>query len=435
MYRLFLSLYNLITILGGLTLSPLIALIVLLTPKYRSRILGRLGWGIPPITPSQAGPTIWVHALSVGETTSALPLIKGLRQEWPGAVLVFSATTRSGQVLAQELLSPHVDLIIPSPLDLLPTVRLFLRRLRPELFILVETDLWPNWLFSLQQHAIPTVLVNGRISAASLNRYLRFRWFFRPLFSSFSLLSMQSRSDLEQIQRLGIPVQRVQALGNLKLDTTILSSAADPGAASRLKQAYAIPEGVLTWICGSTHPGEESMIFRVFHRLKAHHPGLRLILAPRDIQRAGQLSDQARELGFHPDRRTTLEAGRPFELLILDTIGELAQAYQLADAAFIGGSLVDSGGHNPLEAAVFGVPLFFGHHMEDFSEIAAELTACRGAVQVQSAEELYQGIQEILDDRAKGQRQGQAGREWVRKHQGVIRRHLEALEPLLAPSP
>lgn len=427
-------LYNLIVILGGLLLLPLLLLGVLSKQKYRTRIGKRLGWELPVIhqhPPNKQ--TIWIHALSVGEATSALPLVKGLRAEYPDAVIVFSTTTRSGQILAQNIIKPHVDAVIAAPLDFLLTIKQFIRSIQPDIFILTETDFWPNWLFLLNQQSIPTVLVNGRISQESFIRYRRFSWFFKPLFSGFTALSMQTEHDCQNLKQLGITSTKIHTLGNLKLDTLLLKEPLPATNISQLKQHYGLLPDAMVLICGSTHDGEETILFNVFAKLKSTFPELQLIVAPRDIARSNELLALAQSYNFRCAQKTTLDRHAPYDLLILDTLGELAAAYQLADAAFIGGSLVAQGGHNPLEAAVFAIPVFFGNHMEDFSEIAAELVNCGGGIQVPGEQELLESLTRVFANALYRKEKGMLARQWVRANQGVVRRHLDLLLDLLPP--
>nr|MDA8164606.1 hypothetical protein [Desulfobacteraceae bacterium] len=205
-------LYNFLLTAGLILAAPLL----LVKPKYRGRAAARLGAGL---TAAPGGrPRIWLHALSVGEASSARSLVKGLRGAYPGGTIILSTTTRAGSEFARRQLAAEVDHFVPFPLDLPPSVSRFLRRLHPDLFILVETDFWPNFLAALRRRGIPALLVNGRISARSFARYRRLRWLFRPLFDSFDLLSMQTAADAGQMAALGVSATKVRPLGNLKYD-------------------------------------------------------------------------------------------------------------------------------------------------------------------------------------------------------------------------
>ncbi|WP_417911896.1 3-deoxy-D-manno-octulosonic acid transferase [Candidatus Electronema sp. TJ] len=408
----------------------------MLLQKNQDRVLERLGRRTRQIKEKLAAaagavpkPVIWIHALSVGEVRSALPLVKGLRESIHPSALIFSATTRSGKELAERLIAPHVDLILFSPLDFPCVVRRFLNAIKPSCFILVETDFWPNWLRQLQQRQIPVMLVNGRISEKSFASYCRFALFFKPMFRCFSLLSMQTAQDRDKMLALGIPAERIVCFGNLKYDLPASRSA-----------AFALPafkDGSI-WVCGSTHPGEEELIFAAFQKIAGANPcvrpsPLRLILAPRKIERGGELLKLACSFGLNAALRSSGESGEESCVLILDTIGELADCYSVARLAFIGGSLVNEGGHNPIEAAVQGVPALFGEHMEDFHEIARDLVTCGGA-KVVTAETLAETAAAILCDDALHTAMSGSARQLVELHRGGVRQHVQAVRDMLAVS-
>ncbi len=419
--------YNLLQILIYPILFPILVPVALTRKKYRSRIRQRLGIDLSKAcAPDRSGkqshfPVIWIHALSVGETTSALPLVKQLRKEFPNGLLIFTVTTRSGSQLAKNCISPYVDLLLASPLDLFFTVRHFINTLQPNLFILIETDFWPNWLHTLQHKQIPAVLVNGRISAGSVRQYHRFRWFFKPLFSCFSLLCMQTEQDAKNMEDLGVASETIRTLGNLKMDLALPEVQADNPSVQVLKREYGLPENRCIWICGSTHPGEEEHILSSYEQLHTKFP-ITLVIAPRDIGRADTVQDLCRQRGFRCTKRTELRRDETCDILLLDTIGELAGLYITADLVFIGGSLVPCGGHNPLEAAVHGKAILFGVHMEDFSEIAADLVAGNSALQMASPEELTVCVKHLLQDRQQRINMGEQAREWITAHHGTVQR-------------
>lgn len=387
-------------------------------------VLERLGLNLSRL-PVRQGPVIWIHALSVGEVTSALPLVKGIRESISPAQIVFTATTRSGKELAERLFAPHVDLVLCSPLDFPCAVRRYIDAIRPSCFILVETDFWPNWLRQLRRRQIPAMLVNGRISEKSFAAYRRFAFFFKPMFRCFSLLSMQTAQDRDKMLALGIPAERLVCFGNLKYDLPARQAAPPDLAAAH------DPRPV--WVCGSTHPGEEELIFAAFQKIVGANPcvrPLRLIIAPRKIERGGELLKLARSFGLNAVLRSSGEADEESCVLILDTIGELAGCYSLARLAFIGGSLVDEGGHNPIEAAAQAVPVLFGPHTEDFAEIARDLTACGGA-KVVTAETLAETAAAILSDDALHTAMSGAARDLVERQRGGVERHVRAVRQML----
>jgi 3-deoxy-D-manno-octulosonic-acid transferase len=431
-------LYTVLSFVLGMLLLPLLPCIVC-RQKYRNRVLQRLGFGLAgqlaalPPRPASA-PTLWLHALSVGEVTSALPLVRGIREAFPEARIVFSATTSSGAQVAHQLLAPFVDALISGPLDLGPVVPFFIKIIKPSLFILVETDFWPHWVHCLQRNGISTLLVNGRISQQSFVQYQRFEFLCRPMFRSFTLLSMQTASDAEKMAALGIETDRIITLGNLKFDTSqTLASQTTDTPNGPAKEFYGLNATAPLWICGSTHRGEEQLIFQIYQQLRRTIPALQLLVAPRNIERADEILALGHTCGLDC-RKWTEGKHSQGPLLILDTIGELAGCYAMADTVFIGGSLVPQGGHNPIEPACAGVPVLFGPHMEDFAEIAAALVQNGGARQVASAESLLATLQQLFADPGLRRSMAGAARDCVTAHQGVVRKHLEIITSLLSPN-
>ena len=430
------ALYTIVTSLLLLLALPVLPFVAG-RARYRRRLLARLGVGLAGRLatpgPPDAGLCFWVHALSVGEVTSALPLVRGLRAHWPQARIVFSTTTASGDQVARTLMEPLGATVIAAPLDLGPVAPRFVRLIRPDLFLLVETDFWPNWLHCLRRSGVATLLVNGRVSAQSHARYQRFALFFRPMFRTFSLLAMQTAADADKMIALGVDAERVVTLGNLKFATAPAAAGRMDGSNRPTKVAWGFAPAAPLWICGSTHPGEEAMLFQAYGRLRVDLPDLQLLVAPRRIERRGEIRSTARAHGLNCRTRTG-DGAQQGPVLILDTIGELAGCYAMAEVVFIGGSLVAAGGHNPLEPAAAGVPVLFGPHMEDFAEIAAALTACGGGRQVDSVDALTAALRGILADAALRRTMAAAAAACVRANSGVVEHHIEAVARLLAGS-
>lgn len=420
-------LYNILQLIFIPVFSPLLLVAALLIPRYRGRIISRLGFNLknnlsnPPATEK----TIWIHALSVGEVTSAKPLIHGLRKNHPSARIVLTVSTQSGEVIAKKLLSDLVDHIVPSPLDFLPVTVLFYARIKPHLFILVETDFWPNILLYLQYKKVPAVLVNGRVSEKSLTKYKRFGFFFRPIFHSFNYLCMQTKLDVTNMISMGIDKEKANVLGNLKFDTQADTVHQDPSSISNL-----LPENRLIITAGSTHQGEEGILFDVVKELRTDYPALLLILAPRNPGRAGEISELARQRGLSIVLRSQNRLATS-DILLIDTIGELVSFYALSDIAFLGGSLVNKGGHNPIEPAILGKPVLFGPHMEDFHEIAVSLINEGGGERVDDAETLKRALNHLLSSKEQSHRRGTAAKGCVLKQRGVVEKHLKLFQTLM----
>jgi 3-deoxy-D-manno-octulosonic-acid transferase len=435
-----LAIYNILLITLGILLLPVLLLVVLSREKYRGRTLERLGLTLgkrqhplnalaEAVKDTANSPVIWIHALSVGEVTSAVPLVKALRADMAEAVIILTVATAGGKKIAEILLRPYVQLILSCPFDLRFAVRRYIAAFQPDIFIQVETDFWPNWLSLLQKQGVPTMLVNGRISEKSFVAYQRFAFFFRPMFRSFDLLSMQTEEDCRKMTMLGVPAEKVIALGNLKYDMECPAETEKKIVLSELAG-----QGRFIWVCGSTHPGEEKYIFSAVAQLLARQDQqkipeqLFLVLAPRDINRGQELIDLAGSFGLEAGRRSCGE--HKGGVLILDTLGELALCYSQAEFAFVGGSLVRQGGHNPIEPAIHGVPVLFGPHMEDFSEIARELLDCGGG-KIVTVNSLTETLAHLLTDKEARATMGQAAQGLVERHRGGVQRHVQAVQDLL----
>jgi len=424
-------LYTALSVIASLAVLPFLpAALLLARGPRRAKLLQRLSLSLPgPINPDRQWPVIWIHALSLGEVTSALPLVRGLRNHYPDGYIVFSTTTTAGHAAARRMAGGLADQILYGPVDLFFTVRRFITLLSPDLFIQVETDFWPEWLRQLRTNNIPTLLVNGRFSRQSMRAYHRLARLFLPMFACFSLLAVQTREDGRQLARLGLPPEKILSLGNLKFDAGIQEP--DSRAQQGLVRADLARDGqVRLLVCGSTHPGEEEIILSALGGILRHLPKLRLIIAPRSIERGPEIQSLARQAGFTARLRSTT-GPQEAEVLVLDTLGELAQVYRLAELAFIGGSLVAAGGHNPIEAAAAAIPVLFGPHMEDFSEISHGLILAGGARQVRNADELASRIKNLLDDPAARKKMGRAAAAFVRQGQGVVSRHIKVIDHLL----
>jgi len=422
-----LLIYNLLQIVLGTIISPVLLPVILLTPKYRDMLRLRSGSGLSSATlalPAGA-PRIWVHALSVGEVSSARAMVKAIKRQYPDGVLVFSASTRSGLAYAESVVAENVDLLVPFPFDLYWVVERFLRALKPDLFILVETDLWPNFLASLKRHDIKALLVNGRISEASSRKYHRFRFFFSPLFNIFSKISMQTARDAERMKELGVSAERLISLGNLKYGVIDVPAVSRPGTGPPL------PGGRLVLVAGSTHSGEEDILLDVYLGLRESFRDLFLVIAPRDIGRGEEVTAMAKKKGLRAVLRS-LEGDEEGDLLVLDTLGELAKIYSKCGIAFVGGSLVMEGGHNPLEPAALAKPVIFGPHMEDFAEVAEDLLEAGGAVRVADRDALAEILGKWLADENARLAAGEQAAGLVRERQDVTARHLELIRLVIA---
>jgi 3-deoxy-D-manno-octulosonic-acid transferase len=373
--------------------------------------LGRLGEGLPP------DPRCWVHAVSVGESAAAVPLVEGIRRRWPELGIVVSTITPTGaRIVGERLAGTAVHRYFP--IDLPGPVRRALDAARPRFFIAIETELWPNFLRALARRRIPAMIANGRISDRSFRRYRWVRGLMRRVLADVSVFAMQTEEDARRIIALGAPPSRVVVTGNLKSDLLPEAAGDDPaGWRARLH----LGAGARLWIAGSTHRGEEAVVLDAFLRARSRCPELTLLLAPRHPERAGEVEALIRERGLLAARRSRLPAdGTPGAVIILDTVGELAALYALAEIVFVGGSLVPIGGHNVLEPAMRGKPVLVGPHMSNFREGAELLQRSGGGLVVKDAPELERELARLLEDRDLARRMGDAAREAFAGRQGAV---------------
>ncbi|MCU0588443.1 MAG: lipid-A-disaccharide synthase [Syntrophobacteraceae bacterium] len=391
--------------------------------KYAESGPARLGLHFPAVRPASF--PLWVHALSVGETLSSAPLVRALKERWPEVDIVFSTATETGQRLARKTLSPWVRTFFYMPHDLPWLTEGLARRIQPRWFIQVETDLWPSLLCALHRHGIPSALVNGRLSPRSFRGMMRMKGLWGPLLTAFQAVFAQSEADRDRYMLLGVEPHRIHVSGNLKFDAA--PAGLPPGEVSNLRDSIGLPGSRPVWIAGSTHQGEEEALLRVHAHLRRDLPDLFLILAPRQPARAGEVADLCRRRGLKSALRSRGETSREADVLILDSLGELGRFYAAADVAFIGGSWVPLGGHNPLEAAAQGKPACWGPHLFNFREMESELLGLGGYRRVASESELHGFLRACLTDPVlRGETLWRA-RTFLGKHQGVAERLAEAL--------
>jgi len=390
---------------------------------FRER-MGRLPEGLP----APPAPSVWVHAVSVGETLTARPLLRALKERFPERPLYLSTTTVTGAAVAQRD-AGGADGLLFAPFDWPSPVRRVLDRLRPALLVLVETELWPNLIHEARRRGTRVAVVNGRLSPRSFTRYRLVRRWLRRVLGEVDVFLMQGDAHAERILALGAPADRVRVTGNIKYD-----AAGEPRPSEEL--AALIPAGTSEaplWIAGSTVAGEEPLVLEALRRARTRCPRLRLLLVPRHPERFAEAAALAEQAGFHTRRRSTLSA--PWtegDVLVLDTLGELPRLYALATVVFVGGSLVPAGGHNVLEAAVARRPVIVGPHMENFQEIADELGAEGGLLRADSAASLADEVASLVADPVRAAELGRRARAVVDRNRGALARTVEALSALVA---
>ncbi len=421
-------LYDLILLAFSLLLVPYYLLRGWRYGKSRRGIRERLGFYLPERMGSLAGRrVIWVHAVSVGETRAAIPLIKALKKEFPEHALVLSNVTETGHAIAGGI--QEVDLCLFFPFDLSWVVRRALRQVRPKVIVIIETEIWPNFVRLAHHAGIPVLLVNGRISDRSFPRYMRLRPLVRPVLEKFTAFCMQSAQDAERIRAMGAPEALVEVTRNLKFDMQLPNPGPDKG--EDVRAAFRLPADAQIWVAGSTHAGEEEVIVDVYKRLLAEQKRLVLILVPRHPERCRILATMLVSRGLNVTLRSQVEERSDLlqsgEILLGDTLGEMLKFYAVADLIFLGGSLVGVGGHNVLEASLLRRPVVFGPFMHNFREISRLLLEAGGGAQVADADELHATLRRLLVDPGLRQRMGEGGYALLQRNIGATRQTVDAI--------
>jgi 3-deoxy-D-manno-octulosonic-acid transferase len=395
--------------------------------KYLRTFRERMG-RLPVYLNLDGDRSIWIHAVSVGEVLAARPLVPALRERFPGHRLFLSTTTLTGNEVAKKSVR-GLDGLFFAPFDFPHAVRRALEVVNPSLLVLVETELWPNLIHEASRRGARVALVNGRVSPRSFPRYRRVRRLLSGVLSEVDLFLMQGEPHAERIRAMTAPPERVKVTGNLKFDA--VEAGRPPERTVRLLHGGS-PRPL--WVAGSTMPGEEELVLRAFHRVRERVPHARLLLAPRHPERFPEVPGLIESAGFRCLRRSALDPASwsDGEVLLLDTLGELAQVYSLASVVFVGGSLVPTGGHNILEPAVAGKPVLVGPHMENFQEIADTFRAENAIVQVASADELGREVSALMLDEPRRRALGERARGLVGRNRGAVSRTTDALAPLLA---
>jgi 3-deoxy-D-manno-octulosonic-acid transferase len=425
-------LYSFLTAVVFVVASPYFLYQALRHNKYVGSIAQRLGY-LPVSFNLDGDESIWVHAVSVGEVLSARPLISELHASYPKLRVFLSTTTLTGQQLARRSVS-DVDAVFYFPFDWTITARRTLNVVRPRLFVMTETEIWPNLLRECKRRGVRTLMVNGRISYRSFPRYRLIRPFMKRVLADIDRFCVQGEETSRRLVDLGADPARIVVTGSLKFDS--LETSPTPGRGrGRVLRFFRVPQNRPVIIAGSTLKGEEEPAIRAFNRVRASGVNALLVIAARHPERFDEVERLCRHEGLTVVRRTELpiDAEPRADAVVLDTIGELAQLYQIATVVFVGGSLVPAGGHNILEPALYGKPVVFGPHMQNFGEIAETFLSNGAAIQVRTAGELEETMLSLIGDPVRRARVGAAARALVESNRGARDRTLAVVRDLLPP--
>jgi 3-deoxy-D-manno-octulosonic-acid transferase len=429
------SLYSLATLLLFLAASPYFLYQAVRHGKYAGSLPERLGF-LPVSLNLDREPSIWLHAVSVGEALTARAIAGDLKARYPHLRLFVSTTTMTGQRVAAQSF-PMADGVFFFPIDLGVIVRRVLDIVRPQLFVMMETEIWPNLLRECRARGVKTIVINGRISTRSFPRYRLVKPLFRRVLSLVDRFCVQGEETAGRLRELGAPPDRLTITGSLKFDALQAPAAAGAtrGGADRVLRYLNVADGRAVVVAGSTMPGEHEIVLRAFERIRTLARNPLLILAPRKPEHFAEAASLARQSGFRTALRSELAIDEHVkaDVVVLDTIGELAQVYQAATVVFVGGSLVPVGGHNILEPAVYGKPIVFGAHMQNFAEIADTFLAGHAAVRVASGRELEDALIALLSQPERRTAFGERARALVETNRGSRERSLAAIEALLPP--
>lgn len=423
-------LYQGISALAGLTAWPYLYWHL----KSRGRgesFLPRLGLKLPPSPPPAGSPRVWVHGVSVGEILSAIPLVKELKALCPQAAFIISTGTETGQAMARRHFLPLGACVCYFPLDLPWAVARYLDYLRPDLYISLDSEIWPNFLVQAHRRGVRLALANARLSDKSFRRFLKYKKYVIELINIFDIITCGSVLDCHRLQQLGVCPQKLYFSGNLKVDRLLTDI--DPTAPQILSELLNL-KGEPVFLAASTHPGEAEAVLEAYQALRAPYPALLLILAPRHPERAPDLGRLVQDRGLAFQLWSRVNSGAETRLapvVIIDNIGDLFNLYGVADVAFVGGSLVPHGGQNILEPAAWGRASLFGPHIHNFRWALAILEEAGTGFMVQDGPALAAAARRLLDDAPTRRSLGAQARAALTRHQGAARRQAEVIGKIL----
>ncbi|MFC1814340.1 3-deoxy-D-manno-octulosonic acid transferase [Thermodesulfobacteriota bacterium] len=411
---------------------PVFWLYAVITGRYGKSIGQRLGFYPKSLISGICGsPRIWIHAVSVGEVGAASAIVEAISVLTPDCAFILSTATESGQAFAREKLQSKAT-VIYAPFDFIPSARKALVTVKPDILVLLETEIWPNWIAEARKLGIPIALVNGRISVRSIRRYLKIRPLMQAALKHVAVFSMISTADAQRIHKIGAPRHRIVTNGNAKYD--LLLQQVDEDLKTKMAGLYNLNGNESVFVAGSTRRTEEQIILDVYEKICLSFPETILIIAPRHIERSHDIELMVKKRGFTSQFRTELgrkEGLRTSQVVIVDTIGELPATYSIASIVFCGGSLVQMGGQNIFEAAVWGKAVLYGPSMEDFQDAKDLLDKTGGGIQVADGSDLAEKARYYLNHPKEANRIGRLAKEAVMSHKGAARKHAEVICRLL----
>ena len=422
-------LYNIILLLAAIIGLPYYLLKMIFTGKYRKSLIPKLGGRQAQILAGLKNePRVWLHAVSVGEVTAAAPIVAALKKIRPEVEIIFSTSTETGQEMAHRLVK-NVAAFIYFPLDIPFVVRKIIRMVKPDVFAMVETELWPNFLAVCRSNNIKTLMVNGRISPRSFRKYKLTRFFWKRILTNLCAAGMIAGIDAERLKSIGMDSEKIQVLGNAKYDALVAMAA--PELQKEINLLFGVQKNERFFIAGSTHQGEEEVVINVYQELIKRYPDFKLIIVPRHIERTQTVLDILHKHNLD-DVITVSEikngkSRRGERIVVVDVIGELFKVYSLATVVFCGGSLAPKGGQNILEAAAWGKVIFYGPSMEDFSEEKELLENAAAGVTIRNAAELLQGIVRALENPEELEQRGARGKAIVAANMGAAARYADLI--------
>lgn len=385
--------YNVVLILAAILLLPVILIALAAVPKFRAGFWTKLGFY--KISLDQNKKTIFFHAVSVGEVNALETLIKKTREAFPDVNIVLSTTTKTGQEIAHKKLEKTVDAITYFPFDFFFSVNSFLNSVKPYKIIIAETEIWPDFVYLAKRKNIPVYIVNGRLSPNSYKGYKKFSFFFKPVLAQYKGIFMQTQGDTERILDVGAKSEITKCMGNLKFD---IKPTMNEEEISALAESLKL-NGAKMITAASTHKGEDEIVLDVFKDLKKEFLDLKLLLAPRHPERYEKVTELLAQSGMVFGKRSTNDTFENNDIIMLDTMGELMKMFSISHLAFIGGSFSETGGHNPLEANIWGKPVVSGDCVFNFKDIYAYLTQTKAAKLSSTKEELKKDIEKLLSDK------------------------------------